>query len=90
MKRQNFFVDHAQLQALKRVAALERVFIAELVREGIDCVIRDRMSGSRNERAQLKADLQAYLKKYAGKGPERTAEGIEDLVAEARELSAQT
>lgn len=84
MKRANFFVDDKQLQALKHVAATERVSIAELVREGIDRVIRDRVHSSRNERAQLKADLDTYLRKYAGKGRERTDEEIDDIVTEAR------
>ena len=84
MKRANFFVEDEQLQALKHVATTERVSIAELVREGIDRVIRDRMKNPRGERAQLKADLDAYLRKYAGKGKQRTDEEIDDIVTEAR------
>ena len=84
MKRANFFVDDKRLQALKHVAATERVSIAELVREGIDRVIRDRMKNPSNERAQLQADLEAYLRKYAGKGRQRTDEEIDDIVTEAR------
>lgn len=84
MKRANFFVDDKQLQALKHVAASERVSIAELVREGIDRVIRDRMKNPNGERVQLKADLDAYLERYAGKGQARTDEEIDDMVSEAR------
>jgi hypothetical protein len=84
VKRANFFVDDKRLQALKHVAATERVSIAELVREGIDRVIRDRMKNPRNERAQLQSDLDAYLRKYAGKGRQRTEEEIDDIVSEAR------
>ena len=84
VKRANFFVDDKRLQALKHVAATERVSIAELVREGIDRVIRDRMKNPRSERAQLKAGLDAYLQKYAGKGRSRTDEEIEEIVTEAR------
>jgi Arc/MetJ-type ribon-helix-helix transcriptional regulator len=84
VKRANFFVDDKQLQALKHVATTERVSIAELVREGIDRVIRDRMKNPRGERAQLKADLDAYLRKYAGKGQSRTDQEIDDIVTEAR------
>lgn len=84
MKRANFFVDDKQLQALRHVAATERVSIAELVREGIDRVIRDRIRNSRSERVQLKADLDTYLRKYAAKGRERTDEEIDDIVTEAR------
>ncbi|HEX3550982.1 MAG TPA: hypothetical protein VHT53_11430 [Candidatus Elarobacter sp.] len=84
MKRANFFVDDKRLEALKHVAATERVSIAELVREGIDRVIRDRIKNPRNERAQLQADLDAYLKKYAGKGRPRTDAEIDDIVTEAR------
>ena len=84
MKRANFFVDDKQLQALKLVATTERVSVAELVREGIDRLIHDRMKNPRGERAQLKADLDAYLRKYAGKGKPRTDEEIDDIVTEAR------
>jgi Arc/MetJ-type ribon-helix-helix transcriptional regulator len=84
VKRANFFVDDKQLQALKLVATTERVSVAELVREGIDRLIHDRMKNPRGERAQLKADLDAYLRKYAGKGKQRTDEEIDDIVTEAR------
>jgi hypothetical protein len=84
VKRANFFVDDRQLEALKHVATMERVSIAELVREGIDRVIRDRIKNPRNERAQLKADLDTFLRKYAGKGRQRTDEEIDDIVTEAR------
>jgi hypothetical protein len=84
VKRANFFVDDKRLQALQHVAATERVSIAELVREGIDRVIRDRIKNPRNERAQLQADLDAYLQKYAGKGQPRTDEEIDRIVSEAR------
>ena len=84
VKRANFFVDDRQLEALKHVATMERVSIAELVREGIDRVIRDRMKNPSNERAQLKADLDTFLRKYAGKGRQRTDEEIDDIVTEAR------
>jgi Arc/MetJ-type ribon-helix-helix transcriptional regulator len=83
MKRANFFVDDKRLDALKHVADRERVSVAELVREGIDRVIRDRMRNPRNERAQLQADLDAYLKKYAGKGRARTDAEIDEIVTEA-------
>jgi Arc/MetJ-type ribon-helix-helix transcriptional regulator len=83
MKRANFFVDDKRLEALKHVAATERVSTAELVREGIDRVIRDRMRNPRNERVKLQADLEAYLKKYAGTGPSVTENEIDDIVAEA-------
>lgn len=84
VKRANFFVDDRQLEALKHVATMERVSIAELVREGIDRVIRDRIKNPSNERAQLKADLDAFLRKYAGKGRQRTDEEIDHIVTEAR------
>jgi hypothetical protein len=47
-------------------------------------VIRDRIKNPRNERAQLQADLDAYLQKYAGKGQPRTDEEIDRIVSEAR------
>jgi tRNA splicing ligase len=84
VKRQNFYVHDKQLEALKHVAVLERVSIADLVREGIDRVIRDRVNNPHNERVQLQADLEAYLEKYAGKGKHRTDAEIDALVDEAR------
>jgi hypothetical protein len=83
MRRQNFFVDDRQLQALKHVAALERISVAELVREGIDRVIRDRVKNPRNERTRLRADLETYLETYAGQGDYRTDSDIDELVDEA-------
>jgi hypothetical protein len=35
------------------------------------------------DRAALRADLQEYLRRYAGKGPHRAQEEIEDLVSAA-------
>jgi len=90
VKRANFFVDDKRLRALKHVATTERVSIAELVREGIDRVIRDRIKNPRSERAQLQADLDTYLQKYAGKGQPRTDEEIDDIVTEARGKGIRT
>ena len=82
MKRTNFYVDDERLEALKHVAMTERVSVSDLVREGIDRVIRERMHG-KPDRATLRADLQEYLRRYAGKGPYRAQEEIEDLVSAA-------
>ena len=90
VKRANFFVDDKRLRALKHVATTERVSVAELVREGIDRVIRDRIKNPRSERAQLQADLDTYLQKYAGKGQARTDEEIEEIVTEARGKRTRT
>ncbi len=81
MKRTNFYVDDERLEALKHVAMTERISVSDLVREGIDRVIRERMNGQ-PDRAALRADLRAYLEKYAGKGPKRTAEEDEGLISE--------
>jgi len=82
MKRTNFYVDDERLTALKHVAATEKSSVSDLVREGIDRVIRERMRG-RPDRARLRDDLQAFLRKYTGKGPKSTESEIEDLVTEA-------
>jgi hypothetical protein len=79
MKRTNFYVDDERLEALKHVATTESVSVSDLVREGIDRVIRERMHG-KPDRATLRADLREYLRRYAGKGPYRAQEEIEDLV----------
>lgn len=81
MKRTNFYVDDERLEALKHVATTEHVSVSDLVREGIDRVIRERMNG-KPDRAALRADLHAYLEKYAGKGPKRTFEENEQLISE--------
>ena len=71
MKRTNFYVDDERLDALKHVATTEQVSVSDLVREGIDRVIRERMRG-KPDRAALRDDLQAYLEKYTGRGPKRS------------------
>ena len=55
---------------------------AAVKRIDIDRVIRERMRG-KPDRAALRADLDEYLRRYAGKGPHRTQEEIEDLVSDA-------
>jgi Arc/MetJ-type ribon-helix-helix transcriptional regulator len=55
---------------------------SDLVREGIDRVIRERMRAE-PDRAALRADLHEFLRRYAGKGPHRAQEEIEDLVSAA-------
>ena len=82
MKRSNFYVDDERLEALKHVATTERVSVSDLVREGIDRVIRERMRG-KPDRATLRADLQEYLRRYTGTVPRRAQEEIEDLITVA-------
>jgi hypothetical protein len=48
----------------------------------IDRIIRERMHG-KPERTALQADLDEYLRRFAGKGPHRAQEEIEDLVSDA-------
>jgi hypothetical protein len=43
-------------------------------------IIRER-ARDKPDRATLRADLDEYLRRYAGKGPHRTQEEIEDLVS---------
>ena len=47
---------------------------------GIDRMIRERMR-RKPDRATLRADLDEFLRRYAGTGPHRTEEEIEDLVS---------
>jgi transposase len=79
MKRTNFYVDDERLAALKHVSMTERVSVSDLVREGIDRVIRERVRGT-PDRATLRADLQEFLRRFTGTGPKRAQEEIEDLV----------
>jgi Arc/MetJ-type ribon-helix-helix transcriptional regulator len=82
MKRTNFYVDDERLEALKHVATTESVSVSDLVREGIDRVIRERMRGQ-PDRAALRADLKEFLRRYTGTGPGRAQEEIEDLITVA-------
>jgi hypothetical protein len=82
--RSNFYVDNARIKALKQLAAVEETSISELVREGIDRVISERMNRPPKERTELRMNMEAFLQEYAGSGPERTLEEIENLVSEAR------
>ena len=81
MKRTNFYVDDERLEALKHVATTEHISVSDLVREGIDRVIRERMRG-KPDRAALRADLQAYLQKYTGKGPKRSPDENERRISD--------
>ena len=47
----------------------------------IDRIIRER-AHDKPDRAALRADLAEYLRRYAGRGPHRTQEEIEDLVSD--------
>ena len=53
---------------------------AAVKRIDIDRIIRERMRGKPN-RAALQAELMEFLRRYAGKGPHRSQEEIEDLVS---------
>ena len=55
---------------------------SDLIRNGIDRVIRERMRG-KPDRAALARGLSEFLGRYAGKGPHRTQEEIEELVTVA-------
>jgi len=86
--RSNFYLDSSRLEALKHLADSEETSISNLVREGIDRVIFARMNEPRRERHELRANLEAFLQRHAGTGPNRTVDEIEELVssvdAEAR------
>jgi len=41
------------------------------------------MNTPKRERNELRANLQAFLERYAGTGPERSLEEIEDLVSDS-------
>jgi Arc/MetJ-type ribon-helix-helix transcriptional regulator len=80
VKRHNFYVDDERILALKLVAEAEHSSISDLVREGIDRVIRERVKGP-TDRAQLRSELDAFLAKHEGKAASRTVEQIEDLIS---------
>ncbi len=87
--RSNFYLDTDRLDALKQLAKSEETSISDLVREGIDRVISERMNCPRRERNELRTNLQAFLQRYAGTGPERSLEEIEELVSDADRNRAQ-
>lgn len=80
--RSNFYLDSNRLEALKQLAKSEETSISDLVREGIDRVISERMNRPGRERNELRANLQAFLRRYAGTGPERSLEEIEELASD--------
>jgi hypothetical protein len=53
-------------------------------RRDLDRIIRERKPGKPDPVA-LRADLNEYLHHYAGKGPHRSQEEIEDLVSSVME-----
>ena len=81
--RSNFYLDTDRLDALKKLATTEETRISDLVREGIDRVISERMNKPIRERNELRANLQAFLERYADGGPERSLEEIEALVSDS-------
>ena len=87
--RSNFYLDTDRLEALKKLAAAEETSISDLVREGIDRVISERMNNPQRDRNVLRANLQVFLERYAGTGPERSLEEIEDLVSESGRKPAE-
>ncbi|HEV3157709.1 MAG TPA: ribbon-helix-helix protein, CopG family [Candidatus Baltobacteraceae bacterium] len=79
--RSNFYVDSKRMEALKHLAQSEETSVSDLVREGIDRVISERMNQPPRERAELRASLESFLRRYVGSGPERSLEEIEALVS---------
>lgn len=57
--------------------------ISDLVRQGIDRAISKRMNGPKGERKEFRANLQAFLTRYAGSGAERSLQEIEELVSDS-------
>jgi hypothetical protein len=83
MKRQirsNFYLDTERLGALKALAAREETSISDLVREGIDRVITDRLKRPKRDRDTLRANLQEFLARYTGTRSGLTDEELDELV----------
>jgi hypothetical protein len=68
-QRVNYYVDLERHDALRSVASMEDTSISDLVREGIDRVIADRMNNPRPDRAVLRDQLKAFLERYADSVP---------------------
>jgi FixJ family two-component response regulator len=83
MKRQirsNFYLDTQRLDALKALAAREETSVSDLVREGIDRVITDRLNNPKRDRDTLRANLQSFLARHAGAHLGLSQDDIDDLV----------
>jgi hypothetical protein len=78
--RSNFYLDVDRLSALKALAVNEETSISDLVREGIDRVITERLNNPRRDRVALRQNLDEFLTRYAGSEPGLTENEIDDLV----------
>jgi hypothetical protein len=78
--RSNFYLDTDRLSALKALAANEETSISDLVREGIDRVITERLNNPRRDRTALRENLHEFLTRYAGSDPGLTEDEIDSLV----------
>ena len=91
MKRQirsNFYLDTERLNALKTLATREETSVSDLVREGIDRVITDRLNSPKRDRDTLREGLQQFLARYAGSEPGLTEDEIDDLVVPQSKASS--
>jgi hypothetical protein len=78
--RSNFYLDSNRIDALKELARREDTSISNLVREGIDRVISERLNNPVRERDVLRTNLQTFLDRHAGKGPAKSPEEIDKLI----------
>jgi hypothetical protein len=78
--RSNFYLDTDRLSALKALANNEETSISDLVREGIDRVITERLNNPRSDRGALRENLHEFLTRYASSEPGLTEDEINDLV----------
>ncbi len=87
--RSNFYLDTNRLEALKELAKHEETSISDLVREGIDRVITERLNNPKHERNALRENLQAFITRYAGMGPESSLDDIDSLVRDSKRKPAK-
>ena len=70
MKRHNLYLDEEKLRSLRVVAASENVTVSDLVREAIDRIIVDRLSGTeRSPLENCQARLNRLFERVAQKIP---------------------
>lgn len=65
MKRTNLFIERDRLEALKIVADRENTNVSDLIREGIDIILRERISRPHVREDNVSAKIQRFLEKYA-------------------------
>jgi len=90
MKRHNLYLDEEKLRTLRVVAASENVTVSDLVREAIDRIIADRLSGAKRSPSEnLQVRLNRLFEHVAQKIPaDLSEEEIDERALGRRHLES--